>query len=130
VLTLAGSSKGKILLVDDEPDITTIFRRALQNFGYSVDTYNEPERALANFKPDVYDLVILDYRMPGMNGVDLARAIWRVQPNAKICFVSAFEILTNELEAEFKNKEICTFLKKPVMPKVLAEHVEKQILNA
>lgn len=127
---MASASKARILLVDDEPDITTIFKKALHAFDYEVEAYNDPERALANFKPHVYHLVILDYRMPCMNGLDLARAIWRIQPRIKICFMSAFEILTSELEAEFNTKEICTFLKKPISPRLLAEHIKRIIVSA
>ena len=63
--------RNKILLVDDEPDITLSFETTLQNAGFMVHTYQDPLIALAKFKPGHYDLVILDIKMPEMNGFEL-----------------------------------------------------------
>jgi DNA-binding response OmpR family regulator len=54
----------RILAVDDEPDITRLCSLALEYYGFKVDTFNDSEEALSNFKPDYYDLVILDIKMP------------------------------------------------------------------
>ena len=53
--------KKKILFVDDEPDLTTMLKMALEPVGFTVDTFNDPMLALDSFKPNLYDLVILDY---------------------------------------------------------------------
>ena len=63
--------KQRILLVDDEQDITSTFDMILQMNGFEVDTYNDPLLALSNFKPDLYGLALLDIRMPVMNGFEL-----------------------------------------------------------
>jgi CheY-like chemotaxis protein len=69
-ITLLNSGKKRILIVDDEPDITLTIRIALGSTGlYEVYTFNEPLRALANFKVHSYDLVITDIKMPKMNGI-------------------------------------------------------------
>jgi two-component system, OmpR family, response regulator ChvI len=65
----------KILLVDDERDITTLFTLGLEVNGFEVDAFNDPLQALSGFKSDAYDLVLLDYRMPAMNGFELYREI-------------------------------------------------------
>jgi DNA-binding NtrC family response regulator len=91
-------------MLDDEPYITLIFRKALNLLGYTVNAYNDPSVALGNFKPDYHDLVILDYRMRGINEVELAQAISKIQPETKICFMSAFEVLTDEVETAFNER--------------------------
>jgi DNA-binding response OmpR family regulator len=61
------------LVVDDEPDISFTLKVALEKRGYFVDIYNDPAAVLANFKPDYYDLLLLDVKMPKMNGFELYR---------------------------------------------------------
>ena len=60
--------KKKILFVDNEPDITTMLKMALERAGFSIDVFNDPLLALENFKPKLYDLAILDVMMPKMDG--------------------------------------------------------------
>ena len=67
-MDLTRKERKKILLVDDEPDITLAFRLILENAGLIVDTYQDPLVALSKFKPNFYGLVILDIKMPRMNG--------------------------------------------------------------
>ncbi len=66
---------GRILVIDDEPQITRVLRAALSAQGYDVRTANEPEEGLRVFKDWPPDLVITDLMMPGMSGVDVCRAI-------------------------------------------------------
>ncbi|HJT46935.1 MAG TPA: response regulator [Nitrososphaeraceae archaeon] len=61
----------KILIVDDEPDITSSFDMILQMNGFEVDTYNDPILSLSNFKPGMYGLALLDIMMSKMNGFEL-----------------------------------------------------------
>jgi two-component system catabolic regulation response regulator CreB/two-component system response regulator ChvI len=63
--------------VDDEPDITLTLGKGLEQGGYDVDTFNDPLVALSNFKPDTYQLLILDIKMPDMTGFKLYRKIKR-----------------------------------------------------
>ena len=65
------NSSRKILIVDDEPDITSTFDMILQMNGFEVNSYNDPLLALSNFKPDLYGLALIDIRMPKMNGFEL-----------------------------------------------------------
>jgi CheY-like chemotaxis protein len=58
----------KILVVDDEADLTMLCRFALEYHGFNVDTFNDPQEALSNYKPSHYDLIILDIKMPKMDG--------------------------------------------------------------
>ncbi len=82
----------KILVVDDEPDITSSIKAGLGSAGFEVDTYNDPELALSEFTQGKYDLAIIDFRMPEMNGFDLYRGIKLMDGKIKIFFLSAFEM--------------------------------------
>jgi DNA-binding response OmpR family regulator len=63
--------KKKILFVDNEPDMTTMLKMALERAGFTIDTFNDPLLALKRFKPNLYDLIILDVIMEKMNGIEL-----------------------------------------------------------
>jgi DNA-binding response OmpR family regulator len=117
------------MIVDDEPDITTILSSGLKRYGFEVDSYNAPFEALAQFKPNYYTAIILDIRMPGMNGFELARKIWAADPSAKICFFSAFEILETEAKSVFVNHKSHCFIKKPIMPSELSKHIETHLIR-
>jgi DNA-binding response OmpR family regulator len=82
----------KILIVDDDTDVTLTFKTALDNYGFEVETYNDPVLALSNFKPHFYDLLLIDIRMPDMNGFELSQKIRKRDRSVKICFITAFEV--------------------------------------
>ena len=65
----------RILVIDDEPDINTALREILELNGFFVDSFDNPHDALENFKPHFYDLLILDIKMPEMNGFTFYREI-------------------------------------------------------
>ena len=65
----------RILLVDDDKDHLRLFTMILEDEGYSVDAYADPDTALSKFRPNYYDLAVLDYLMPHLNGLELYRRI-------------------------------------------------------
>jgi PleD family two-component response regulator len=71
----ASSSDARILIVDDDPDITLSFSIGLEDGDFEVHTYNDPLDVLANFKPNFYDLLLVDFNMPKMNGFELCTKI-------------------------------------------------------
>ena len=80
----------KIIMVDDEPDINLTIKKALEENGFfQVDTFNDAESALVTFKPEVYDLALLDIRMPGTSGFQLWRKLREMDKKLKICFLTA-----------------------------------------
>jgi DNA-binding response OmpR family regulator len=87
LLTSVQAKKYRVMLVDDEQDITTIFKMGLENNQFVVTTFNDPVEALSEFRPGLYDLLILDIRMPGMNGFQLYRKIRDVDNKVKVCFL-------------------------------------------
>jgi two-component system, OmpR family, response regulator ResD len=77
----------KILLVDDEPDMTAMLKMALENAGFTIDTFNDPLLVLKSFKPNLYDLIVLDAMMPKMDGIELCNRLKEVDPGIKVFFI-------------------------------------------
>jgi DNA-binding response OmpR family regulator len=123
------ANKPRILLVDDEQDILHVLKQGLETSGYSVDSFGDPKKALSDFKPEYYHAILLDIRMPNVNGFELARAIWQQDEKAQICFLTAFEIYEQEAKMVFKDFKTHCFVRKPISAKVLAQHVQKHLLN-
>jgi DNA-binding response OmpR family regulator len=79
----------RILIVDDEPDITFTLLAILQKGGYEVFPFNNPLMALQSFKPHDYDLLIIDIKMPEMNGFELYQKLKEKDSHVKVCFLTA-----------------------------------------
>jgi DNA-binding response OmpR family regulator len=86
----------KILLVDDEPDVTYTIKNILEDNGYNVDSFNDPILALNYYKINFYDLVILDIKMPIMDGFELYTKIREKDSQVKVCFLTAIATFNEE----------------------------------
>jgi CheY-like chemotaxis protein len=73
-----------ILLVDDDRDHLELFTMILENRGFTLDAYSDSIAALSKFKPYYYDLLLLDHRMPNLNGLELYTRIRELDPTAKL----------------------------------------------
>jgi DNA-binding response OmpR family regulator len=81
--------KKRILIVDDEADVNLAVKMALEENDFKVDAFDDPELALENLKAGLYDLLILDIKMPKMNGFELCREIRKIDKNVRIFFLTA-----------------------------------------
>ena len=116
----------RILIVDDEPDLTMVCSLALQYHGFKVDTFNDSQEALSNFKPSYYDLVILDIKMTKMDGFELYEKIKERDDKVKICFLTASELYYEEFrKKEYSALDKNLFLKKPIDNDDLLKEVNK-----
>jgi DNA-binding NtrC family response regulator len=114
----------KILIVDDEPDITSSFDMILEMNGFEVNTYNDPLLALSNFKPNLYGLALLDIRMPKMNGFELYKKIRDIDKKIEVCFITAFEDYHDEFKESFPELDDAKyFIRKPKAIEDLVKHV-------
>ena len=121
-------SKRRILAVDDEPDLTMLCRMSLEHYGFEVDTFNDPQEALSKFKPGSYDLVILDIKMPKMDGFELYHKIKKKDINANICFLTASELYYEEFrKKEYYALDKSMFIRKPIDNEELVKEVNKMI---
>jgi two-component system catabolic regulation response regulator CreB/two-component system response regulator ChvI len=110
-------------MVDDEQDIVTTLTRNLQSKGFEVDSFTDPKQALSSYKEHYYDDIILDVRMPEMDGFQLAREIWKRDNDANICFFTAFEIYEQEARKVFPTLKKHCFITKPVATDNLIKHI-------
>jgi DNA-binding response OmpR family regulator len=84
------TTKGKnILTVDDDEDLTNLYETFLKYDGYKVDSFTDPIDALSSFQKDVYDLVLLDLKMPKMNGIKLSQELKNIDPDLLFRFITA-----------------------------------------
>ncbi|HEU0144168.1 MAG TPA: MEDS domain-containing protein [Nitrososphaera sp.] len=115
----------RVILVDDEADIVHLLKRGLEAKGFEVDAYDSPKQALNSFKPNLYDLAILDIRMPALNGFALQRQMKKIDPALTACFLSAFEIYPREFEKVFPSMadSVKTIIKKPVTSNNLIKEI-------
>ena len=120
-------SGNKILLVDNEADVTITFKAILQDAGFIVNTYEDPLVALSNFIPRFYDLVILDIGMPKMNGIELSRQLLELDSNVKICFITAGEANIEVLRELYPSRAIGCFINKPVTIDQLVKRVKAEL---
>jgi DNA-binding NtrC family response regulator len=102
IKTSESKRKKRILLVDDEPDLTYTLKIGLEDTGsFEVDAFNDPELALTAFKPGNYDFLLIDIRMPKMSGYDLYDKIRAIDSKVKSCFITAYEINYQALREQF-----------------------------
>ena len=113
--------------MDDEPSITLAFKKGLENDGFEVDTFTDPSSALLNFKPNSYDLLLLDVKMPKMNGFELYQEMEKIDNKVKVCFITAFEVYYEALREVFPNVEIGCFIRKPIEIDELVKRINKEL---
>jgi CheY-like chemotaxis protein len=123
------TTKRRILVVDNEPDITITLQVELEEGGsFDVDAFTDPLLALKSFKPNFYDLVLIDIVMPKIDGFELSERLKKVDPNVKVCFLTASEMY----HEEFRKVEHCAlnkdlFLQKPISTDDLLREINKKI---
>jgi DNA-binding response OmpR family regulator len=121
-------NNNRILVVDDEPDLTKVSTLALEYHGFKVDTFNDPQEALSKFKPGSYDLIILDIKMPKMDGFELYHEIKKKDNNAKVCFLTASELYYEEFRnEEYRALDRNLFIRKPIDNEDLVKQINKMI---
>jgi DNA-binding response OmpR family regulator len=101
---------------------------ALEHYGYKVDAFNDPQEALSKFRPGSYDLIILDIKMPKMDGFELYQEIKKKDNNAKVCFLTASELYYEKFrKKEFSALDGNMFIRKPIGNEELVAQVNEMI---
>ena len=120
------SSNNKILLVDDEPDIIFTFKTGLEANGFVVDAFEDPVLALSNFKPGMYDLLLLDVKMPRINGFELYEKMRKIDGEVKACFITAHEVYYESLREIFPTMDLDCYVK-PIQIEDLVKHINQHM---
>jgi two-component system, OmpR family, response regulator ChvI len=116
----------RVLLVDDERDIVYLVKVGLERKGFEVDSYVDPILALQNFKRGTYQLLILDIKMPKMNGLDFLDKIKKVDDKIKVCFFTASEEFASNYKNVFKNsQDKFLFISKPISIPKMTKQIEQ-----
>ena len=117
------------MIVDDEYDMNLLFRMVLEENGFKVDSFTDPFLALQNFKKQdgLYDMIILDIKMPQMNGFELYRQIKRIDDKAKVCFLTAGEMYYGVYTDIFNSLDAKYFIRKPIDNEELVKRVNNMI---
>jgi two-component system catabolic regulation response regulator CreB/two-component system response regulator ChvI len=145
----------RILIVDDEADIAFIYKTVLEEAGFNVDVFNDPISALSKIKDvysspfpnpssttnastgtavatpssKLYDLLLLDIRMPEMNGFELYEEIKKTIKNKdiKVCFITAYEVYYEILKQELPKIDVGCFIKKPIDANDLVKRIKEEL---
>ena len=118
------------MTVDDNPDITLTVKLGLEAHGlFEVETFNDPELALSSFKPGLYDLALLDMRMPKMYGHELYDEMKKIDDRLKVCFMTATYQNYEALRAAFPTIEIECYIQKPVEIKDLVRRINADTIT-
>jgi CheY-like chemotaxis protein len=119
----------RILLVEDDRDHLALFTLILETGGYSVDGFTDPNAALSKFKPNSYDLLVLDYRMPKLNGFELYKRVREMEQETKAILLTAtHEQIIDDNAKYLQDQRLLKVIRKPVTNEDLLEEVDS-ILN-
>jgi CheY-like chemotaxis protein len=125
----------RILIVEDDADLTMTFRAVIEHSNNDVDvnkrievyTSNDPVASLSEFKPNFYDLLLVDINMPNMNGFELSERILAIDINVKVCFMSAGEINREALREIYPTRQEGCFIRKPVSMDYLVKRIRSEL---
>jgi DNA-binding response OmpR family regulator len=119
----------RILVVDDEPDVCFVLEMVLDENGFVVDSYEDPFLALERFRAHLYNLVILDIKMPELNGFALYEEIRRLDKKVKVCFLTAGEMYYGVYSDIFSSLPANHFIKKPIDNEELMKRINEIASN-
>ena len=118
------------MIVDDESDVNLTLKMVLEENGFKVDSFTDPLLALENFKGDseTYDMLILDVKMPYMNGFELYKEIKKIDDKVKVCFLTAGEMDYEQFEKDlFSALDENCFIQKPIQNETLIKRLNRII---
>ena len=120
--------KAKILVIDDDEDINNLFKMYLEHDGYHVDAYTDPVNALYYFKKGEYDLVLIDLKMPQIDGVAMFYALKNRDKKATICLITADISCLEQLKGKIPNIEKYVIYK-PILLRNLKDKLNQLLME-
>ena len=127
--------KKRILVIDDDQDTTNSIRLSLEDSGlFEVDTYTDPLVALSNYRSNFYSILLIDIRMPKMDGFELYQKIKKIDNKVKVCFISEYDVDHTALKEKIPPLELDYFvskyiIRKPIEINKLISAIESELLT-
>jgi DNA-binding response OmpR family regulator len=118
--------KGRILVIDDEEIIRVSCKRTLVPEGYGVDVAASGKEGLELFEKSEYDLVLIDLKMPGMDGIEVLVNIKRQKPEQNVVIMTGYDTIEHVVESI--SSGAAHYLEKPFTPDTLIERI-KEVLG-
>ncbi|MGA9152574.1 MAG: response regulator [Candidatus Nitrosopolaris sp.] len=123
------------MIVEDDEDVTKTFKAGIEDSNnhndakrrIEVHTHNNPVKALSEFKSNFYDLLLVDIKMPDMNGFELCEKILAVDINVRVCFMSSEEINLEALREIHPSLSVGCFIRKPVTIDYLVRRIMSEL---
>ncbi len=122
------STRANVLIVEDSSVFREMQSLLLRQAGYAISAHEHPHSALEAAKARAYDLVVIDYELPAMNGEEFMHALRKIRPEIAIIFVSGS--LTLELAIKLSRQGVAGIFHKPVNPKILLEKINETLARA
>jgi DNA-binding response OmpR family regulator len=119
----------RILVVDDSSDTAFTLRIGLENNDTTMQvySYDNPVNALLDFRPNFYDLLLIDINMPLMDGFELCKKLLQKDINVKVCFMTSGEINMDAVREVHPLKSIGCFIKKPITTDALVRRIRTEL---
>ena len=112
---------------DDESDITLTFEWILRGEGCEVDSFNDPQAALSNFSLGIYDIALIDVKMPKMDGIYLYRKLKNIDDNVKYCLITAYGVPYDTLKRDHPDLDVEWFIRKPISIEQLVNEIRSKL---
>ena len=114
------------MIIDDDPDINNLFKIYLEHDGFQVDSYTDPIDALYYFKKDECDLILLDLKMPQIDGITMFQALKKKDENVTICLMTADISYLELLKEKISNIEKYV-IHKPILLRNLKDKINELV---
>jgi two-component system, OmpR family, response regulator ChvI len=125
---MQNKTKKRVLIVDDDPDILITYKKGLEDYGlFEVETFADPEETLSNFRSGLYDCLIIDIRMPKMDGFQLYDKMKDIDNKVKVCFITAYEVNYEALRKVFPTLGLECFIQKPIEVSQLVRKINAEL---
>ena len=111
----------KIVVVDDEPTIVLMCRRVLESQGHTVHGFTNVQAALSQLEGEAADLLVVDYKMPELNGLEFIQRAWALRPGLRVVMITAHG--TREVMGRATESGVQSIVLKPFTPSELAKGV-------
>ena len=117
----------RIFLVDDDYDHTITFKMGLELAKFEVDAYNDSAIALSKFKPDYYDLLLIDVKMPKIDGFELYEKIKEIDNKVLVWFISAYETYYRAIKEASSTSKTVPVIEKPIEIDRLVKQIKSEL---